>query len=124
MTRDNLEERISRLRAQSQHHAGEGSDSEPDRDLGRAMSFGLSMGAQFFGAVVGGGFLGWLIDRWLGTSPLAMVGLMVLFFGAALVNVWFMMSKAAARSADARGSGEGRIAGGDRGTDETDGKSS
>jgi len=59
-----------------------------------ALGFGLSAGAQFVASVVGGGGLGWLLDRWLGTSPFCLLVLMILFFGAALVNVWLTMSKA------------------------------
>jgi ATP synthase protein I len=58
------------------------------------LGFGMRAGAQFVGSAVGGGAIGWLIDRWLGTSPFGLLIVMILFFGAALVNVWLMMSRA------------------------------
>ena len=39
-----------------------------------------------------GGFLGWMLDSWLGTSPLLMI--VLFFFGAAagMLNIWRMAS--------------------------------
>lgn len=53
----------------------------PDEDKEETnIKSGIAYAAAFslFGAVVGGLILGWLLDRWLGTSPwLLVVGLLV-----------------------------------------------
>ena len=87
------------------------------------MSFGLRAGAQFVSAVVAGGVFGWLIDRWLGTKPFVMLVLLVLFFVAAMVNVWRSMSRAVEVATGAALSGEKPAARADRVTKEIDGKS-
>lgn len=42
----------------------------------KAMSYGLRMGVELVAAVLVGAGMGWLLDRWLGTSP----WLLILFF--------------------------------------------
>ncbi len=39
--------------------------------MGQAMSLGFRVMSEFVAAVVVGGFIGWMIDRGLGTSPAA-----------------------------------------------------
>ena len=65
-----------------------------DTDNNQAMAFGLSAGFQFAGSVIVGGGLGWLIDRWLGTAPFALLILTILFFVGAMANVWLTMTRA------------------------------
>ena len=114
---ENPEERTAAAHSDAAHQA-------PASDAYSAMGFGMRAGAQFIGSAVGGGAIGWLIDRWLGTSPFGLLIVMILFFGAALVNVWLMMSKAVEDVT-------ARIASGElpateetkKGTDEGDGES-
>jgi ATP synthase protein I len=87
------------------------------------MSFGLRAGAQFVSAVVAGGVFGWLIDRWLGTKPFVMLVLLVLFFVAAMFNVWRTMSRAVDSATEAALSGESAEQPADGMTEEIDGKS-
>lgn len=49
---------------------------------GRSESRGWAVGIEFVGAVLVSAFLGWLIDRWLGTAPWAMIVLLLLGFAA------------------------------------------
>lgn len=42
----------------------------------KAMSYGLRMGVELVAAVLVGAGMGWLLDRWFGTSP----WLLILFF--------------------------------------------
>ena len=118
-----LEERIAAARDRGPHGpAGQGSG--PDADNASALAFGLSAGGQFIAAVVGGGGLGWLLDRWLGTSPFCLLILMVLFFGFALVNVWLTMSRAVAKATAGIASGEISAPSQEKDTEEVDGESS
>lgn len=39
-----------------------------------------------------GGFIGWMLDAWLGTSPLMMIVLFFLGAGAGMLNIWRMAS--------------------------------
>jgi len=87
------------------------------------MSFGLRAGAQFVSAVVAGGVFGWLIDRWLGTKPFAMLVLLVLFFVAAMFNVWRSMSRAVDVATEAALSGGKSGQAADGVTEKIDGKS-
>jgi len=59
--------------------------ANPKRDgLKREENRGWSIAIEFIGAILVGAFLGWLIDRWLGTAPFAMILFFVLGFGAGL----------------------------------------
>ena len=124
MKPDNLEERIAKARADSVRHgpnsAGSGGD---DPGVESAMSFGLRAGAQFVSAMVAGGVFGWLIDRWLGTKPFVMLVLLVLFFIAAMVNVWRSMSRAVDVATEVALSGEKTEQAADGIPEEIDGKS-
>ena len=60
----------------------EGSPSGPSA-FGRA----FRMSTEFVAGVVAGGGLGWLLDRWLGTSPWGLIVLLMLGFVAGIYNV-------------------------------------
>jgi ATP synthase protein I len=49
---------------------------------GRAEGRGWAVGIEFVGAVLVSTFLGWLIDRFAGTAPWAMIILLILGFAA------------------------------------------
>ena len=44
--------------------------------------------AELIGAPAGAALIGWLLDRWLGTAPWLMLGLLVLGFVVAFRNVY------------------------------------
>lgn len=119
-----LEGRIAKARAAGERHGSAAPSGGEDPGIESAMSFGLRAGSQFVSAVVLGGGLGWAIDRWLGTKPVAMLILMVLMFIAAMANVWRSMSKAVDVATETALASEKAAAAGDRATDEIDGKSS
>lgn len=58
------------------------------RDLNRG--FGEAMGRAVEIALTPAlfGFLGWFLDRWLGTSPVFLVVLLVFAFAGMLVRAW------------------------------------
>ena len=51
--------------------------------LGRA----FRMSTEFVAGVIAGGGLGWLFDRWLGTSPWGLIVFLLLGFAAGVYNV-------------------------------------
>ena len=55
--------------------------------INRDESRGWSIAAEFVGAMLVGGFLGWVIDRWAGTGPWGMIILLLLGFVTGLRSV-------------------------------------
>ena len=47
----------------------------------------LKLSSEFIAGVVVGGGLGWILDRWLGTSPWGLIVFLLLGFGAGVLNV-------------------------------------
>ena len=66
------------------------------------MAMVSGLGLVFFSTIAGGYFLGWLLDRWLGTTPLFGLILAGLGMAAGLVEVLKMIKRA-----EKRGSGNG-----------------
>jgi len=108
-----IDQRIARLqgdREQSRTHERHALPAGMGAILGRVAT-------ELVAGVMVGAFIGWVLDRWLGTSPLFLV--MMFFLGAAagMLNVWRMVS--------GRGMATGyfdehrRDAGGDKGKDGT-----
>jgi ATP synthase protein I len=91
-----------RLRALSQKldkahdeakRAGAGDPSA--RVNAQGMSVALRVVSEFVSGVIVGAGLGWLIDRWLGTSPWGMIILLLLGFVAGVLNVLRSIGKVA-----------------------------
>ncbi len=67
----------------------------PDRDQrfedsssgSSALGHAFRMSTEFVAGVIVGGGLGWLIDRWLGTSPWGLIVFLMLGFLAGIYNV-------------------------------------
>jgi ATP synthase protein I len=79
-----LETQLDRKRdaAPARDERFERSPSGPSA-LGRA--FRLS--TEFVAGIIAGGGLGWLLDRWLGTSPWGLIVFLMLGFAAGTFNV-------------------------------------
>jgi ATP synthase protein I len=56
-------------------------------DSGRGFAGAARLSSEFVGGILVGGGLGWLIDHFLGTSPLGMMVFLLLGFAAGVVNV-------------------------------------
>lgn len=81
-------ERLSRLGARLEElrraHEG-GRSGEPGKSS--AFAEGLKLASEFASAVLVGGGIGYLIDRWLGTLPFGLILFLLLGFAAGVVNV-------------------------------------
>ena len=77
---ESLDERLDRLQragAEKATKAKGGADSHAGRLVVN----------QLIGGPVGGAIVGWLLDRWLGTAPWLMLGLMFVGFAGGFINV-------------------------------------
>jgi len=72
------------------HHPDRPSDSEtgqgPAADAS-AIARGFRLSAELIAGVLVGAGIGWLLDRWLGSSPLGMIVFLLLGFTAGVLNV-------------------------------------
>jgi ATP synthase protein I len=63
-----------------------GPSQRPTADAS-AIARGFRLSTELVAGVLVGAALGWLVDRWLGTSPWGMIGLLLLGFAAGVLNV-------------------------------------
>jgi ATP synthase protein I len=68
--------------------------------LGKAMGTGFRVTSELVAGVLVGGFLGWWIDRWLGTKPFGMLILLFLGMIAGFWNVYKIAMKPTGPGAD------------------------
>ena len=59
-----------------------GSKSDPS-----ALARGFRLSTELVAGVLVGAFIGWALDKWLGTSPWGMIVFLLLGFAAGVVNV-------------------------------------
>jgi ATP synthase protein I len=78
---ESLDQRLDRTR---QEEAKRTTKRQPDETY-RAGQLILS---QLIGGPLGGGVIGWLLDRWLGTAPWLMLTLLFLGFAGGMINVF------------------------------------
>lgn len=80
---DDLDDRIAKARATDGARAA-GSAGRPAKGYNQ----GARVLAELIGAPIGGGLLGWALDRWLGTAPWLMLILLALAIVAAGRNIY------------------------------------
>ena len=81
-SRDDIDARIAAARAGQSRGVARG--PAPARGYGQ----GARVLAELIGAPLGGGLIGWLLDRWLGTAPWLMLVLLVLAVVVAFRNIY------------------------------------
>lgn len=64
---------------------------------GSAVNLGARVLSEFVAAVAVGGFIGWQLDRWLGTSPLLLILLIALGTAAGFWTVYRVAAKPGSR---------------------------
>ena len=87
-SREDVEARLAVVRAQQDR---EREKSESRRATGIAQGVGFRIAAELVASVLVGAGLGYSLDRWLETKPLFLVVMILLGFGAALMNIFRIM---------------------------------
>jgi ATP synthase protein I len=82
---EDVEARLAAVRAQADK---ERERSESRRASGVAQGVGFKIAAELVASVLVGAGLGYFLDQWLDTKPLFMVAMVLLGFGAALMNIY------------------------------------
>lgn len=83
-----IDRRIERMR-------GEGAERQAPERHALPAGVGAILGrvaTELVAGVMVGTFIGWALDRWLGTTPLFLVMLFFLGAAAGMLNVWRMVS--------------------------------
>ena len=75
-----FETRLNRLKEST---SGTASAAAGRKQSGYGMAFAIT--ADLVGGLIGGAAIGWLIDRWLGSTPM---GLVAFFFLGAAAGMW------------------------------------
>jgi ATP synthase protein I len=84
---ETFEARLRRARERRQH-ADAPSEERPIAGTdASALARGFRLSSELVGAVLLGGAIGWLLDRWLGISPWGMIVFLLLGFAAGVLNV-------------------------------------
>lgn len=86
---DDLEHRRRRLEASLATRRPGGPAAKEGEKSGNLAGFGqaLKLSSEFIAGVAVGGLLGWTVDHWAGTSPWGLIVLLLLGFGAGVLNV-------------------------------------
>ncbi|HEX2449239.1 MAG TPA: AtpZ/AtpI family protein [Methyloceanibacter sp.] len=86
---DSIRRRLDHLGEQLAEARGR-HDKAPGREphgQGAALGQALRLGIELVAGVAVGGFIGWALDRWLGTAPFLMVVFLGLGAAAGIMNV-------------------------------------
>ena len=81
----------------------------PDTDggsRGNALGFAMRLATELVAAVAVGGFIGWALDRWLGTTPLFLLVFFFIGVAAGILNVVRTAKVMNAAAADDTGKGD------------------
>lgn len=81
----------ARLRA-AREEADAVAGRRPRRAAASGFGFALRIGVELVAALIVGGGIGFLLDRWLGTAPWLLVVFFLLGAGAGFVNVYRVMA--------------------------------
>jgi ATP synthase protein I len=79
-----LGDRLNRRKAAESQATESGSGPRTDPS---ALARGFRLSTELVAGVLVGAFIGWALDRWLGTSPWGMIVFLLLGFAAGVVNV-------------------------------------
>jgi ATP synthase protein I len=92
---DSLDERLDRMQ---QAEAKRTAKRQPDMNY----QSGQLVLSQLVGCPLGGGIVGWLMDRWFGTRPWLMLVLLFLGFAVGFWNVVRIANKSSGKSRGGR----------------------
>ena len=83
---ESLDERLDHLQRQEAQRASRAQGEGTHRAARLVVN-------QLIGGPLGGAIVGWVLDRWLGTAPWLMLGLMFTGFAGGVFNVFRISSK-------------------------------
>lgn len=83
-----LDERLTRLRRQKEGRSGSSGFGDARSGLGQA----FRIATELVAALVVGGVIGYLLDRWWGTAPWLMIVFFLLGAAAGFLNVYRVMA--------------------------------
>lgn len=89
---DDLENLGKELQAASRAHHKHDLTPEEARNA-ENMNTGLRAGSELIGAILGGGLLGWGLDKWFETSPLFLIIMLLFGIVAGFLGVWRITQK-------------------------------
>lgn len=86
-------DRLARLgrrldEARAKRGNGQPATGSGDPALQQGMALGLRIGVEFVATIAIASFLGWALDRWLGTGPWGMIVMFFLGVGAGMTSVY------------------------------------
>ena len=90
--RARLDALAGRLSDRRNDPAAADGDRPDDGGRGRALGQGMRVVGELVGAIGVGGFIGWELDRWLGTAPAMLMVFLGLGTAAAFLNLYRMGS--------------------------------
>lgn len=93
-----LEEQAARIRHAEEEAGIKPAEPGPETIEFRATARGYRVGTEFVFTVLAFLFVGWFVDRWLGTSPWILLLLVMAGFGIGVMNLW--------RAVDRNGNGK------------------
>lgn len=83
----NLDSRLSGVRNGKADEVQRARENEDRAAHASAMARGLRLSSELVAGVLVGAALGWLLDRWLATSPWGFIVFLLLGFAAGVLNV-------------------------------------
>jgi ATP synthase protein I len=97
---ESLDKRLDRIKEEEARQAEGRMSAESQRVI---KSAGMRILSDLIGLPFGAGLIGWLIDRWAGTTPWVMLAMLFLGFGLAVRSVLRVANN---RPGDAPGQGK------------------
>ena len=82
---DDFDERVRRLRESARLPQDEDTKERPRTSIGGA---GVQVGVELVAGVIGGGLIGYWLDRWFGTWPIMFLILFFLGAAAGMLNAY------------------------------------
>lgn len=82
-----LSARLKRLGERLDHTSRPSETGTRQTNDASAFGRGFRLSSEMVGGVLVGAGLGWLLDRWLGTSPWGLIVFLLLGFAAGILNV-------------------------------------
>ena len=84
---DDLKRRLSELDEDIDHVRGKRAKEVGDRQRSSAIGYAFRLATELVVGVCFGGLIGWLLDKWLGTTPIFLLVFFIFGLVAGIMNV-------------------------------------